>query len=116
MTIDGFEIALERLIVPEGAKMAELNSSRVGPAHQQEIGLFTPQEGDIGKMRGEAGGDHAQIVGPKGIGLHPLNKYPARRQPLTSGGVIFIGEKRGNSGDPWVGWLGDDQVILLARG
>src|SRR5713101_5246953 len=64
----------------------------------------------------KGGQDHAQVGGIEGVGLHPLHEAAAGSEPAPDGGVILIGEKRGDARDPRVGWLRDDEVVVFARG
>src|SRR5713101_3075252 len=64
----------------------------------------------------KGGQDHAQVGGIEGVGLHPLHEAAAGSEPAPDGGVILIGEKRGDARDPRVGWLRDDEVVAVARG
>src|SRR5260370_31009191 len=64
----------------------------------------------------KGGQDEAQVGGIEGVGLDPLNEAAAGSEALPDGGVILIGEKRGDARDPRVGRLGDDEVVEVARG
>src|SRR6267378_2801281 len=115
MHIDGLKVLTESWVLPERAEAAELEEGSVGAAQEQKVGTRGTPEGNFGKVRSETRDNHAQVGRCKRICLHPLNEFSARRELLANGSVILIREERGDSGDPRVRRLGNDQVVLLAR-
>src|ERR1700682_748998 len=64
----------------------------------------------------ERGDDHAEVRGIKRVSLYPLDEDAAYGETLADSRIIFIGEKSGDAGDPWVGGLGDNEIVLIPRG
>ena len=115
MHINGLKVLTESWVLPERAEAAELEKGRVGAAQEQKVRSLGTPKGNLGKVRRETRDNHAQVGRCKRVCLHPLNEFSARRKLPADGSVILIREKRGDSGDPRVRGLGNDQIVLLAR-
>src|SRR5205814_9205753 len=86
-----------------------------GAAQEQKVRSMGTRMGNLRKVRRETRDNHAQGGRCKRVCLHALSECAARRKLPADGSVNLVREKRGDSGDPRVRGLGNDQIVLLAR-
>src|SRR5262249_16607821 len=73
-------------------------------------------QSDISKVRRETAHNHAQVIWLECVGLHPLDKDSLLSEAPAGRRVVLISKERGDTGDPGIGRLTDDEGVLLARG
>src|SRR5690242_622124 len=116
MDIQSLKIAANVLLCPNRTKAIELDQRITRPAKQKKVWPFAAPESHIGKMRRKCSKHHSEVIRGERIGLNPLYKHTAWRQPAPDGGVKFVREKCGNSRNPRVGRLRNDEVVFFSRG
>ena len=115
MNIHGLEVAAHSRFLPERAEPAELERRSFRAAKQEEVRPLGAPQSDLGEARREGSENHAEVGGRKRVGLNPLHEHSAWRESFAHGAVILHGKECGDSCNPRVGRLGDDEVVFLPR-
>src|SRR5215469_16883163 len=102
-------------VLPERVKPGELERRGISSTNEKKIWLCRAPKCDFREVSHQGRHNHAKIVRCERIGLHPLDKNPTWREPPPDGGIELIREEGGDSRDPRVRRLRNNQIVLVRR-